>query len=235
MFEIGTSLAAARKGQSLTLSDAERMTCLRGRYITALEREDFDALPGRAYARAFLRTYSDTLGLDADRFVDEFDLRFPESQDEPEPVRLAPIGRRRNVRRSAVAAVGLMAAIAGLVAWTTTNGPSSLAPMTGHSAANAAGPRSQRHVGAVSHPAPPPVAMPSPLVISAIRGECWLLVRRGGSTGAVIYQGTLAQGTTIRFLPHVSVRFGAPWNVTVHRGRDVPQRLSATAPVDLSL
>ena len=78
MFDIGASLTAARESQGLVLADAERLTRMREKYLRALEEDRFEALPGRAYARAFLRTYAEALGLSADRFVEEFDLRFPE-------------------------------------------------------------------------------------------------------------------------------------------------------------
>src|SRR5919197_5626866 len=75
MFEIGSSLREARTRRGLALSDVERDTRIRTRYLTALEEERFDALPGPAYAKGFLRTYADYLGLDAQQFVDEYDSR----------------------------------------------------------------------------------------------------------------------------------------------------------------
>jgi cytoskeleton protein RodZ len=85
LFEIGASLTAAREAQGLVLADAERLTRLRAGYLRALEEDRFEALPGRTYARAFLRSYADALSLDADRFVAEFDQRFPEHTEESAP------------------------------------------------------------------------------------------------------------------------------------------------------
>jgi cytoskeletal protein RodZ len=85
LFEIGASLTAAREAQGLVLADAERLTRLRPGYLRALEEDRFDALPGRTYARAFLRSYADALSLDSDRFVAEFDQRFPEPTEESAP------------------------------------------------------------------------------------------------------------------------------------------------------
>ncbi len=96
MFEIGASLTAARESQGLVLADAERLTRLRERYLRALEEDRFDVLPGRTYARAFLRSYADCLSLDADRFVAEFDQRFPEPVDET----LVPVFGTRRSRRA---------------------------------------------------------------------------------------------------------------------------------------
>jgi len=96
LFEIGASLTAARESQGLVLADAERLTRLRERYLRALEEDRFDALPGRTYARAFLRSYADALSLDADRFVEEFDQRFPEPAEES----VAPVFGTRQPRRA---------------------------------------------------------------------------------------------------------------------------------------
>ena len=72
------------------------------------------------------------------------------------------------------------------------------------------------------------------LVIRATNGPCWLLVRRGGPAGAVLFEGTLEQGKAMHFVPRVWVRLGAPWNVAVHRGAHVVTGLPATVPVNLT-
>jgi hypothetical protein len=73
----------------------------------------------------------------------------------------------------------------------------------------------------------------SPLVVHAKEGPCWLLVRRGGASGPVMYEGTLQAGATIRFAARVWVRLGAPWNVAVHRGSHTVHGLSTTKPINL--
>ncbi|HEY3922900.1 MAG TPA: helix-turn-helix domain-containing protein [Gaiellaceae bacterium] len=231
MFAIGGSLAAARKGQGLTPSDVERLTCLRGRYIAALEDDDFTALPGRTYARAFVRTYSATLGLDANSFVDEFDAQWPEPVEEEAPAPMIRAPRPRLGRRIVALAL-VAAATVGIVAWVTTAKQNTLPSLTPPPAAHALPPPARSHVLAASHTSAPRA---SPLVISATNGTCWLLVRRGGASGAILFQGILAQGKTVRFTQHVWVRFGAPWNVQVHRGTKVPAGLAVTSPVNLSL
>lgn len=95
MFDVGASLAAARETRGYSLADAERLTHIRQKHLAALERAEFDALPGRAYARAFLRTYANALGLDADRFVAAFEELVPEPEDEP--IALAAPPRRHRV------------------------------------------------------------------------------------------------------------------------------------------
>ena len=75
MFEIGNSLREARERRDWAIPEIELATKIRAKYIRALEEEDFTAIPGDAYIRGFLRTYSDYLGLDRDVYVDEYASR----------------------------------------------------------------------------------------------------------------------------------------------------------------
>jgi len=232
VFDIGASLTAARDSQGLSLADAERLTRLREKYVRALEENRFEVLPGRTYARAFLRTYADALGLDADRFVEEFDDQLPEPEDEEPP---APVFRARRRRRFPLrTAVGLsaLAAFVAVVAWSGTSQQAELTPIAPPPAARAAAPvvHHATHVLAAKQTA---VVRHFPLVIHAAGGQCWLLVRRGGATGVVLYEGMLEPGKSLTFVPKVWVRLGAPWNVAVHRGTRLVGGLGGTKPLNL--
>jgi cytoskeleton protein RodZ len=228
LFEIGGSLAAARKGQSLTIADAERLTLLRGKYLEALEADDFRALPGRTYARAFLRTYADALGLDPDQFVDEFDSRFAQPEEE-EPVPLFKPHRRRIGTRLVLVVVAA-AALLGALFWSMLTPAGKVNAPAQPPVARAAPPH---HRAAVAVPQKPPTPPPA-LVIRATSGPCWLLVRRGGPAGAVLYEGTLEQGNAKSFAPRVWVRLGAPWNVVVRRGAHVVGLTPTSNPINLT-
>jgi cytoskeleton protein RodZ len=230
LVDIGGSLAAARKGQRLTPADVERLTCLRGRYLAALEHNHFDALPGRVYARAFLRTYADALGLDADRFVEEFDARYPEPEEEAHVAVIRPRRTPRLTARSLVLLVVGAGAVAA-VAWSSLSPSSNVAPIRTPAPAPAAAAIHPR--AALSQPVVKP-ARHAALVIRATSGPCWLLVRRGDSSGSVLFEGTLAQGQTMRFASRVWMRLGAPWNVAIHRGTHTVGGLPASTPVNLS-
>jgi cytoskeleton protein RodZ len=125
MFEIGASLAAARRARGLGLRDAEQLTCMRAKYLTALEEDRFDELPGRTYARAFLRTYAAALGLQPDRFVAEFDAQQPE----PEEEETVPEFRPRQPFRIPPSVPALAAvAVAALLVWSAWSGDRTLNP-----------------------------------------------------------------------------------------------------------
>ncbi len=57
-------LHAARERKGVDLYRAERDTKIRARYLEALERGDWPALPGAVYTKGFLRNYALYLGLD---------------------------------------------------------------------------------------------------------------------------------------------------------------------------
>lgn len=78
MGELGSLLTRAREARGLTLEDAERDTRISRRYLQALESEQFEVIPAPVYARGFLRSYSQYLGLDPQETL----AMFPR-EDEP--------------------------------------------------------------------------------------------------------------------------------------------------------
>lgn len=64
MADIGYRLIRAREARGLTLEDAERDTRISRRYLEALEDEQFEVIPAPVYARGFLRSYAQYLGMD---------------------------------------------------------------------------------------------------------------------------------------------------------------------------
>ena len=64
--KVGLVLERARKDRGLSLEEAERATKIRKRYLIGLEQDDYTVLPDAVYARGFLKTYANFLGLDGD-------------------------------------------------------------------------------------------------------------------------------------------------------------------------
>jgi cytoskeleton protein RodZ len=69
---IGDVLKRSRTGQGIDIRTIEDQTKIRTKYLRALENEEWDVLPSHAYAKGFLRTYAQALGLDGDALVDEY-------------------------------------------------------------------------------------------------------------------------------------------------------------------
>ena len=102
MPEIGSSLREARMRERIDITEAEADTKIRGKYLRALENEEWDLLPGPTFVKSFLRTYADYLGLDGRMLVEEFKLRYerPELQPIVPPRGANPRDRDRRDRRS---------------------------------------------------------------------------------------------------------------------------------------
>ena len=187
MFEIGYSLRAARERQGIGLPEAELATKIRAKYIRALEEEDFDALPADTYARGFLRTYADYLGLDGEIYVDEYASRFhnAEWEDEPRSARSRPRPPRREraiERRAVVLAFAGIALVTALVigAWKWGNIGSNVSGFDKN--------RTQTHV----------------LTLRARGRGTFIVVRRDSRTGALVFRGKL---TTGHLGPYTGTRF----------------------------
>src|SRR3712207_2295629 len=91
MPEIGSTLREARVRQRLDITQIEAETKIRAKYLRALENEEWDLLPGPTYVKTFLRTYAESLGLDAKLLVEEYKLRHERLSD----IELQPIAPRR--------------------------------------------------------------------------------------------------------------------------------------------
>jgi cytoskeleton protein RodZ len=120
---IGATLREARNRRKLDLSEVEAAIKIRPRYLSALENEDWDVLPGGAYTRGFIRTYAAYLGLDGDRLADEYRRETAPAGGERVPRRIEPVpasarhGSRPRLTGRAVAALvvaGLVAVIAAI-------------------------------------------------------------------------------------------------------------------------
>jgi cytoskeleton protein RodZ len=124
---IGEALKRARSRQELDIRTVEAQTKIRVKYLRALENEEWEVLPGHPYAKGFLRTYAQFLGLDGGALVDEYRRRVESSlgADAPfaftEPVlehRRRPgeePGRRWSTRAIAMGALAAATVVAFLI------------------------------------------------------------------------------------------------------------------------
>ena len=90
---VGSALQRAREVRGLSLDEAARDTRLRVDQLDALERGDFDVLPGEVYVRASLRTYASYLGLDADKVSGAYARTVAEVEPPLPPGKLGPVER----------------------------------------------------------------------------------------------------------------------------------------------
>ena len=185
MFEIGATLREARLRQGLDFPELEERTKIRPKYLRALEDERFDILPAPTYVRGFLRSYAESLGLEGQPFVDEYNSRFAVGEDEaPLRARRAPTPRRRDrgghESRIAVLALLAIAVATALViaAW------------------KFGGPDTQSVPGLKTQPAGQKASARGSvrLAVRAVDGGSWMEVRVGAAGAKLLYSGTLEQG-----------------------------------------
>ena len=221
MFEIGNSLREARLRQGLDLPRIEEETKIRGKYLRALEEERFEVLPGETYVKGFLRTYADYLGLEGQLYLDEYNSRFTTAEEAPVAQSAAPKRRSRPVESNFVV-VGLREAGSD-----PQNEPPIVPATTGQTTTE-----SQTDTTAGPAQTTPKPAKPARLVITAVRGDCWMQVRAGGVNGRLLFEGTVEQGQTQRFVKYkrLWLELGAPGNLSAklngRRLQDFPTRSS---------
>jgi transcriptional regulator with XRE-family HTH domain len=83
--ELGKALTEGRIAKGLTLHDVERDTRISRKYLQALEEGNLGVLPAPVYARAFMRTYAQYLGLNARTLVQQLPGAKPEPELPPLP------------------------------------------------------------------------------------------------------------------------------------------------------
>lgn len=77
---IGKKLRAAREQKGYTLDDLQQITKIQKRYLIAIEDQNFKALPGDFYVRAFVKQYADTVGLDGNELLKDYEDELPETK-----------------------------------------------------------------------------------------------------------------------------------------------------------
>jgi cytoskeletal protein RodZ len=77
MSDLGALLRKAREQRGYTLEDIQETTKIRKRYLEAIETGDYKVLPGSFYVRAFVKTYAETVGLDAEEVLRLYQKELP--------------------------------------------------------------------------------------------------------------------------------------------------------------
>ncbi|WP_372631693.1 helix-turn-helix domain-containing protein [Cohnella sp.] len=101
MSDLGALLRKAREQRGYTLDDIQEYTKIRKRYLEAIETGEYKVLPGSFYVRAFVKTYAETVGLDAEEVLRLYHRELPQPPSSetaiPEPM-IKP--RRRSVQHN---------------------------------------------------------------------------------------------------------------------------------------
>jgi cytoskeletal protein RodZ len=233
VFEIGNTLREARVRRNVTLQQVEEDTKIRVKYVQAMENEDFDIMPGATFVKGFLRTYSEYLSLDPEVMLDEYRSRGVKTGEIQEPFGgVSMLGAPRSHRgRNTVVFVAIICLLVLGVIWILGRGtdtPSSTKP--GALGITSASPSPSKSAKPQKTAAP---VVNGEVRITAPDGESWIEVRRDGSTGTVLFSGTVKKGTTRVFVGDVLwLRLGNPSAVRLRvEGRRIAPSTSVN-PVD---
>ena len=213
MFEIGASLREARLRQGLDFPEIESGTKVRGKYLQALEEENFDTLPGETYIKGFLRTYADYLGLDGQLYVDEFNSRYvvPEEMQSIRVRRTAQARSRKRLQGWVVVAVLAGIAVVTALVIVAWNSGSPNQHVAGISSTQSK-PKAKHKTTHVQAGAKPHITL------RAVRSNVFLIaVRKGGPTGKILLDSfELARGEAKRFTRFkLWINTGSPGNLRV--------------------
>jgi len=173
MAEIGQTLREARIRARIDISEVETRTKIRAKYLRAIENEEFELLPGPVYAKSFLRSYADYLGLDSRLLLDEYRRRYERPSDhELRPI--APLGRERERDRRrpaaprgplvppwAIIAIVLVAVVAVLAVIGSMGGTGRSPAPTGLRGGGGTRTHTRRRHRAVARSTRPPVTRPA--------------------------------------------------------------------------
>jgi cytoskeleton protein RodZ len=117
----GAELRAARQRLGVSLHDVAVLLRIRLPYLEALENGDIAALPGNAYALAFVRTYATSLGLDAEEMVRRFKSESAGFERRTKLVFPIPMPER-GLPAGAVALLGIVLAVGAYAGWYRLSG-----------------------------------------------------------------------------------------------------------------
>jgi cytoskeletal protein RodZ len=85
MVSLGEELKRERELREISLREISEATKISIRILEAIEKNNFQALPGGIFNRNFLRAYAEFIGLDSENVVRKYHQQFDSSEEHSEP------------------------------------------------------------------------------------------------------------------------------------------------------
>ncbi|HYL46080.1 MAG TPA: RodZ domain-containing protein [Candidatus Limnocylindrales bacterium] len=193
----GEHLRREREMRGVSLEEISAATRISTRFLEALEKEEWDHLPGGVFNRGFIRSVARFLGLDEESLVAEYALE-TKGRIDTGVVPDAPIAPSRNWGPAIVSAIILCALIAA--GWFV---------FTRYGAAIAAKLHRKTAIASAAPPAPAAIApaanVPLDLKIAAEKPAAVRVV----ADGQTIFDGPLDSGAAKRFQANTSLEVAA--------------------------
>lgn len=99
MTELGDRLKEARLAKDLSLDDLQTMTKIQKRYLMGIEEGNYSSMPGNFYVRAFIKQYSEALGLNPDEIFETYKGDIPASYNDELPQQLSRVKTHKRISR----------------------------------------------------------------------------------------------------------------------------------------
>ncbi|WP_462409300.1 helix-turn-helix domain-containing protein [Neobacillus sp. Marseille-QA0830] len=99
MTELGNRLKEARLAKGLSLDDLQSMTKIQKRYLLGIEEGNYSSMPGNFYVRAFIKQYTEALGLNPDEIFETYKSEIPASYNEELPQQLSRVRTHKTIPR----------------------------------------------------------------------------------------------------------------------------------------
>jgi cytoskeleton protein RodZ len=175
----GANLRRERELRGISLDEISRETKISVRFLEAIERDQFDLLPGGVFRKGFVKTYARYLGLHEEKVLQDYALQGGGSEPEPAAEEVHPFKKPAEVSApswSLKVTLGLLLLILLLVVslWylrhtSTRNaaGPKPVAPLSSRQEAATLPPSPAKTSGSPSLPSPSETVSP-PELASAV-------------------------------------------------------------------
>jgi cytoskeleton protein RodZ len=238
MQAIGERLREARMRQGLDISEVETATKIRGKYLRALENDEFSMLPGGTYVKSFLRTYAEYLGLDAHLLVEEYRVEHePRGMDEMQAL-APPVGRapERRVPRVGppvgplglvVAGVVVLLLVLAVIGLASGGGDDSKKKAEAPAKKHAKKKTKKKHQQAAAAP-----AKPSRLKLKVVPAETTYVCVDDGR-GTKLFEGTISQPQSFHG-KQLRINLGISSATLYLNGKRVPVKAAPGATVGLA-
>lgn len=84
MRQFGEYLKAQREERGVSLEEIAQETKIRMAFLEAMEKGEFNKLPGEFYCRAYLRSYAKTIGIREEELLEKYELALAEAEKKGE-------------------------------------------------------------------------------------------------------------------------------------------------------
>ena len=79
---IGKILKEAREEQSISIEEVANKTKIRKKFLIAIENNNFDEINGEVYVKAFIRGYSNSIGINAEPLIKAYETTLSDNIEE---------------------------------------------------------------------------------------------------------------------------------------------------------